>query len=29
MDTLPRDANGKLAKRHLRAPFWAAAGRQI
>lgn len=29
METLPRDANGKLAKRHLRAPFWAAAGRQI
>lgn len=28
-DTLPRDANGKLAKRHLRAPFWAAAGRNI
>lgn len=29
MDTLPRDANGKLAKRHLRAPFWEAAGRKI
>ena len=26
---LPRDANGKLAKRHLRAPYWKAAGRSI
>ena len=27
--SLPRDANGKLAKRHLRAPYWQAAGRRI
>jgi long-chain acyl-CoA synthetase len=29
VDTLPRDANGKIAKRRLRAPYWEAAGRRI
>jgi long-chain acyl-CoA synthetase len=29
VETLPRDANGKIAKRRLRAPYWEAAGRSI
>jgi long-chain acyl-CoA synthetase len=29
VENLRRDANGKLAKRHLRAPYWEAAGRRI
>jgi long-chain acyl-CoA synthetase len=26
---LPRDAAGKLLKRNIREPYWAAAGRRI
>jgi long-chain acyl-CoA synthetase len=29
VDELPRDAAGKLLKRKLREPYWAAAGRSI
>jgi acyl-CoA synthetase (AMP-forming)/AMP-acid ligase II len=28
-DELPRDAAGKLLKRRIREPYWAAAGRRI
>ena len=28
-ETLPRNASGKLLKRELRAPYWAATGRQV
>ena len=28
-ETLPRNASGKLLKRELRAPYWAAQGRQV
>ena len=28
-DTLPREDSGKIFKRHLREPFWQAAGRRI
>src|SRR5262249_11351258 len=27
--TLPRDANGKISRRRLREPYWAAEGRKI
>ncbi len=29
VDTLPREDSGKIMKRKLREPYWAAAGRQI
>jgi long-chain acyl-CoA synthetase len=29
VDQMPRDPNGKLAKRKLRDPYWASAGRAI
>jgi long-chain acyl-CoA synthetase len=29
VQTLPRNASGKLLKRELRAPYWAATGRQV
>jgi acyl-CoA synthetase (AMP-forming)/AMP-acid ligase II len=29
VDTLPRDAAGKLLKRRIREPYWAATGRRV
>ena len=29
VETLPRNASGKLLKRELRAPYWTGAGRQV
>jgi acyl-CoA synthetase (AMP-forming)/AMP-acid ligase II len=29
VDEMPRDAAGKLLKRTIRAPYWAASGRRI
>jgi acyl-CoA synthetase (AMP-forming)/AMP-acid ligase II len=29
VDDLPRDAAGKLLKRKIREPYWAASGRRI
>jgi fatty-acyl-CoA synthase len=29
VETLPRNASGKLLKRELRAPYWAGTGRQV